>query len=334
MEEVSVYLLRPNDSPYFYAQWVVPGTTQRKTRSLKTTDPKQAERKRSALEYELSHGAPCELAKITWPAFIDRFIHERLGDGCAIGQVNARRDLERFGKAEKPSGPAKVTTDMISRHCARLRQEGLAPATIQTHMTHLRTAMRWAVRLGMAERCPHFEAVKVPKKRLKPHLTPARFPELLDLCPKPEWKLFATIAWYTGMRLGELYLLRWEEGDGPWLDLERKRVVFPAAYCKSRRDDWLPLHPDLLAILLKQEGRQGRVFDLATNASEMSAKFCAIGRPIQIRTHDLRRSFGTRYAPHVPAHILQRLMRHANIKTTLEYYADLDPSLDEAITKA
>ena len=40
--------------------------------------------------------------------------------------------------------------------------------------------------------------------------------------------------------------------------------------------------------------------------------------------HDLRRSFGTRWSKRVKTATLQRLMRHAYIKTTLAYYVDQD----------
>ena len=40
--------------------------------------------------------------------------------------------------------------------------------------------------------------------------------------------------------------------------------------------------------------------------------------------HDLRRGFGTRWARKVMPAVLQRLMRHSAIQTTLGYYVDLD----------
>ena len=40
--------------------------------------------------------------------------------------------------------------------------------------------------------------------------------------------------------------------------------------------------------------------------------------------HDLRRSFGTRWAPRVKPATLQLLMRHRSIETTLKYYVDQD----------
>jgi hypothetical protein len=40
--------------------------------------------------------------------------------------------------------------------------------------------------------------------------------------------------------------------------------------------------------------------------------------------HDFRRSFGTRWAKRVMPAVLQQLMRHASVETTLTYYVALD----------
>ncbi|MCE9529369.1 MAG: site-specific integrase [Planctomycetales bacterium] len=40
--------------------------------------------------------------------------------------------------------------------------------------------------------------------------------------------------------------------------------------------------------------------------------------------HDFRRSFGTRWAKRVMRVTLKRLMRHANISTTMKYYVEHD----------
>ena len=41
--------------------------------------------------------------------------------------------------------------------------------------------------------------------------------------------------------------------------------------------------------------------------------------------HDLRRSFGTRWAKrNIPIASLRKLMRHSNIQTTMEFYAIID----------
>jgi integrase len=40
--------------------------------------------------------------------------------------------------------------------------------------------------------------------------------------------------------------------------------------------------------------------------------------------HDLRRAFGYRWAKRVTPAVLQKLMRHASIQTTMQYYVDLE----------
>jgi hypothetical protein len=45
----------------------------------------------------------------------------------------------------------------------------------------------------------------------------------------------------------------------------------------------------------------------------------------------LRAGFGSHFAAKVPAQVLQWLMRHANIKTTMKYYANVDSAVEEAV---
>jgi integrase len=59
---------------------------------------------------------------------------------------------------------------------------------------------------------------------------------------------------------------------------------------------------------------------------------CAIGAKAKVvvnkeqdkyaSAHDLRRAFGTRWASKVTPAVLQQLMRHASIETTLKYYVE------------
>jgi integrase len=45
----------------------------------------------------------------------------------------------------------------------------------------------------------------------------------------------------------------------------------------------------------------------------------------------LRRGFGCRYAGKVSAHVLQRLMRHSSIRITMDYSANIDQAVEEAV---
>jgi Phage integrase family len=52
---------------------------------------------------------------------------------------------------------------------------------------------------------------------------------------------------------------------------------------------------------------------------------------VRLTMKSLRQGFGCRYAGKVPAQVLQKLMRHANIRTTMEYYANIDEAAEEAV---
>jgi integrase len=177
----------------------------------------------------------------------------------------------------------------------------------------------------------------LPRKSKIRKIDRTQFDRLLGAAPTGQWQAFLWTAWFTGMRRNEMLDLTWDGAGGrPWIDFGRKRVWIPAEYNKADADQWLPLHPDLAAVLEDWRRQDGRVFALSESPREVSRKFTRLAKRagLNITLHDLRRSFGSRYAPHVPAPVLKRLMRHADIKTTLEFYADVDDALDAAILKA
>jgi len=55
---------------------------------------------------------------------------------------------------------------------------------------------------------------------------------------------------------------------------------------------------------------------------------------VRLTMHTLRKGFGCRYAGKVPAQVLQKLMRHRNIRTTMDFYANVDDAVMEAVLGA
>jgi integrase len=50
--------------------------------------------------------------------------------------------------------------------------------------------------------------------------------------------------------------------------------------------------------------------------------------------HSLRKGFGCRCAGKVPAQVLQRLMRHSNVSLTMQFYANVDDAVMQAVLGA
>jgi integrase len=139
--------------------------------------------------------------------------------------------------------------------------------------------------------------------------------------------------WLAGLRLRETTLLEWEETDSaPWVDFNRNRIIVPATFAKAATDQWVSLDPVLRDALERLPRRGPQVFHFTGRFGQrldergISKIVVTLARAAGVRLtmHSLRKGFGCRYAGKVPAQVLQRRMRHANISTTMDFYVNID----------
>jgi integrase len=162
------------------------------------------------------------------------------------------------------------------------------------------------------------------------------------------WRHYLTGLWLSGLRLDESFNLYWDRPDRLHIDLtgRRPRLSIPGELEKGHRDRLLPITPDFASHLLATEdaARRGPVFrplmpsgnranpDQAGRMISLMGELAGVKVHTHVKTgkvkfasaHDLRRSFGTRWARRVPTAVLMLLMRHESIQTTNAYYVDLD----------
>jgi integrase len=335
-KRVRVWVQRFKDRPMLVLQWIDPDTGKRKSKSAGTTDETKAEDKRADLESDLNNNRYQESSRMTWERFRELYEQEKLDSRRENTRKKAGYVFDRFEELVSPRTLRTITERTLSKYALALREDGCKPATIQGHLAYLRAALRWAVEQRFIGTAPRVSMPKVPKKKFIRKIVEAEFDRLVAAAPDQEWELFMRVAWYTGMRRNEMLDLTWHsDASTPWVDFERSRIWIPAASNKADEDQWVPIHPELAASLQAQRRPWGKLFNLSESPREVSRTFTELARKagLKICLHDLRRSFGSRYAAVVPAQVLQRLMRHADIKTTMAYYADVDGVLDEAILK-
>jgi integrase len=159
------------------------------------------------------------------------------------------------------------------------------------------------------------------------------------------WTRYVMGLWLSGLRLEESTILSWDDESPISVDLSGRHPRFRiyAEAEKGRKDRLLPMTPDFAEFILKTNPveRAGQVFKITSfhtgepvTLKRISRTISAIGKKAGVvvnkyegkyaSAHDLRRSFGTRWAPRVKPVTLQLLMRHKSIETTLKYYVDQD----------
>jgi integrase len=344
-KRVTVWVQRFKDRPTLMLQWMDPDTGKRKSKSAGTADEKEAEQARADLEYELAHGRYQEASRMSWERFRELFEAEYLPHCRPNTRDNYHETFNLFERLCPVARLRSVTERTISAFAAALKQqpgyggEPMKPSTIKVRLQFLHTALQWAADQKLIPACPRFPAVKVPKK--KPQPVPAEsFERLVAKAPDAQTRAFLLCGWLAGLRLNEALALEWEPCDGaPHLDVARNRIVLPARFVKAVEDQWVPLDP-VLREALEALPRQGkRVFRFVGEDGRpvgdvaVSNRVVALARlaGVRLTMRTLRKGFGCRYAGKAPAQVLQKLMRHASLRTTMDYYANVDAAVEAAV---
>jgi integrase len=344
-KRVTVWVQRFKGRANLMLQWIDPDTGKRKSQSAGTADPKIAEDRRVDLESDLNNGRYQEASRMTWERFRELFEAEYVAATRRETQDNYRATFDVFERLCKPARLRSITERTISAFAASLRQQpgyygqSMKASTIKVRLQFLHTALQWAADQKLIPRCPGFPSIKVPRTRPQP--VPAEsFERIVAKATDQQMRALLLCGSLAGLRLNEARLLEWEHTDkAPWVDLGRDRIWLPAGFVKAVEDQWVPLDPSLRDVLaaLPRHGR--RVFRfLAEDGHEIgdvavSHRVVALAKlaGVRLSMRSLRRGFGCRYAGKVPAQVLQKLMRHANIKTTMDYYANVDEAVMEAV---
>jgi integrase len=115
--------------------------------------------------------------------------------------------------------------------------------------------------------------------------------------------------------------------------------VLPAEFAKADQHQWVPIATDLREVLeaLPREGphvfallgARGKRLGLSAVCDKVNRLARKAG--VKLSLHPLRRGSGCRYAGKAPAQVLQRLLRHSSISTTMHDYANVDDAVMEAV---
>lgn len=349
MGSVEYKVIRRSGRNRFVCRWFDEARGWRE-KTLQATRRRDAERLAAEFISTLGLAAP-QHDPLTWLGFRTKYEAEK-GPTMTSALVVWRSAANQLERIVAPVMLTDVTGPRLSSYAVGLRAAELSEATIGTYLRAIRAALNWAGEIELLATVPR---VRIPKtagqRRARGRaITGEEFERLLEAMGKhvgpnryPSWAYLLRGLWSSGLRLGESLNLWW---DNPQkivplnLDGRRPTLRVPNNEQKNRKDQTCPLAPEFVEFLrlTPAEQRTGPVFaplgksKVARGTDYVSRQISAAGRlakvvvardgdePRYVTAHDLRRSFGDRWAQKVMPAVLKELMRHADISTTMAYY--------------
>ncbi len=237
----------------------------------------------------------------------------------------------------------------------------LAPRTVNLALTALGAILKHAVRHGYRSENPVQYLDKLPEKRRE--IDPLNSNEVEKLLSKAKdidstLHILVSMGIYTGMRLGELLALRWQDADFESGSLrvqgtnshQKHRDLYIASGAfsdpkteRSRRT--VKLSPNALQILREHrlmsgnpQGRalifpnqEGHPIDPNNFRKRLWNRLVRETKPREgFRFHDLRHTYASQMlANGVPVEFVQRQLGHSSYQTTLSKYRHWIPDRDD-----
>ena len=233
---------------------------------------------------------------------------------------------------------ARALADISPLDIERLKrrglERGLSPKTINNQLTVLRRLLRSAVEWGALDTIPHFRLLAVPTPPFR-YLSMPEVARLANAAPNAIARAMIVTASHTGLRLGELAGLEWDDVDlaRRQLRVTRNLVRGHLGTPKNGRTRYVPLTPDVAQELhrLPRSGRGVFMFRghrmSDVTATSWLRRACDAASLERIGWHVLRHSYASELTSRgVPLAVTRELLGHQTIEMTLRY-AHLAPGV-------
>lgn len=239
---------------------------------------------------------------------------------------------------------ARITPEDVSELIALLNRKKLAQSTIASVMRLLSSLLRTAQEEGLIQRNPCRKMVLPKPVKEEQRVLSAEEQSQLRAAALRAENLSALLAMYTGMRLGEICALQWQD-----IDWERRTLIIRRTALRMRSDNGssrtsiyigtpktakshrvIPLPAFLLTLLRRQvaTSQSAYVFGFGNRPAEprtIQRQFTRLVRALGltgVHFHTLRHTFATRMLElGTDVKTVSVLLGHSSTRITLDVYA-------------
>ncbi|MDH4218569.1 MAG: tyrosine-type recombinase/integrase [Candidatus Aminicenantes bacterium] len=290
--------------------------------------------KKVLAEHDKKYGVERRKEKIGFKAFAEIYLQ----DYAMVVKKSWRADksrLETLVKHFKDIELSKIAPSMIQRFIAWRQKEGNSKSTVNRYLALLKKMLNIAIEEGYLEQNPVTKIKFFSEKdNLKERILSDEEEKRLIEKSSDHLKSIMTIALHTGMRLGEILNLQWDQ-----IDFQGQSICVEKT--KSGRSRTIPINPLLfkeLKELRSVNGQSPYVFpnpDTGKPLTTVKTGFNAACRRAGIeglRFHDLRHTFGSRLVQKgVDIETVRSLLGHSSITITQRYVHSTDDRKKAAV---
>jgi len=303
---------------------------------------REAQKKRNDAKRLLEQGRPLPDDRLTVADYLHRWLRDVVKPGVRPSvyvryEQNVRCHLIPTLGAIRLS---RLTPQDVQAMVAAKQRTNLAPRTVHQMLAVLHNALQVAWEWGLVQRnvCDVVKGPKLERKEM-PVLDPVQSLRLLELVRDTRLEGPVTIALTTGLRLGEVLGLRWEDVDlaGRTIRVAQQLRRVPGeglvfSEPKSRTSRRMVALTEIGVVALERQRERAPQSELVFPNSvgkpwEPRAVTTAFDRLIRdsglprITFHGLRHSAATLLLHlHVPPKIVQEILGHTSIAITSDLY--------------
>ena len=344
-------LMRRKGSRYWIVRYVEQDGTPRQ-RSTRTTDRRVADRIRRQIESDLANrmaglvddqaAAFEEASREPLSQHVDVYLNSCKASGQASRRIQGKQlHLKYAMESMRATRLAHITSDAMRGWMDELRGHSLSATTVNEYRCSLNAFLNWCVKDGRLRSNPIKHVSPLSTRGLKSRhrriLEDDEINRLIQVAIEQDhmnsgrgWSSRRAVyltALFTGLRRQELKSICWRD-----VDLEQGVMTIREDVGKANRQDEIPLHGSVVEVLaeLPRGAASDRIFKNVPTIHTFKRDCQRANIPLKdeagrtVDFHSLRATFCTRLIKAgVPAAHVQRLMRHADIKTTNSHYTDL-----------
>ena len=287
---------------------------------------------------------------MTWAEFVEVFIEKHAARKPASTSAAYQHCLNIFTAVGKPRYLTKVTHSLLEDFVTKRLKLGVAPATVNRDLRHIKAALRWAKRRDYLLDIPDFKGLFVKENRRKPIIIPDEdFLAMVKALRSPNlqlvhrsadwWRIFLYVAYYLGLRRGEILGLAWEQ-----VRLDSLEISVLAATSKGRKERVVPMAPELGKLFQEWKDKNAPVRgrdevlpwphdNYRSLYDDWHAIQTAAGIPEgehYVPKNCRSTCASALIASNVPTVVVKDFLGHATVTTTENYYINTKPALRAA----